>query len=195
MAPLPVLPACDNRHFDQCLRILTASLPRKGADDLAGDLMLAAYRRKLGHMPAGQISYLTDQALERCKWFPTIAECIQIAAGWERDDEAYHRRNRAAAAVRHEKQNRMEETMAAIRSGAMSDDEINALPERWISIAETRGLLMMREGKYVVRPSVLASMDNPACPPPSPREETRHDRGRAGTRGDREMARQDVISS
>lgn len=130
-------------------------MPRKGADDLTGDLMLAAYRRKLGHMPAEQISFLTDRALERCKWFPTIAECLQIAAEWERNDDDVHRRNRAIAAVRHEKQARMEEAMAAMQAGAITQGEIDTLPERWLSIAETRGLLRREDGgRYVLRPVV-----------------------------------------
>ena len=159
---LPALPACDTRHFDQCMRVLRAALPSQNADDLSGELLVAAYRRKLGHMPAEQISFIADQALEECRWFPAIAECMDIAKRWERDDAAVRERNLALASVRWEKQHRMEEAMAAIRSGVMSEDEINAMPDRWISIAETRGLLMMRDGKYVVRPSALTPTGEPA---------------------------------
>lgn len=153
--PLPSLPPCDSQHFSQCMRIMIAALPRQNADDISAELFVAAYRRKLGHMPAEQISFITDQALESCRWFPTIAECMDIAKRWERDDVAVRERNLALASARWEKQHRMEDAMAAIRSGAMSEDDINALPDRWLSIADTRGLLMMRDGKYVVRPSAL----------------------------------------
>lgn len=154
--PLPALPPCDERHFTQCLRVMTAALPRQGSDDLSGELFIAAYKRKLGHMPKDQINYITDQALERCKWFPTIAECMSIGAEWERNDEAVRNQANAIAAIGREKQQRMEEAMQAMRDGTISQSEIDALPPRWQSIGETRGYLRRGDdGGYALRPPLI----------------------------------------
>lgn len=161
-APLPTLPPCDSRHFDQCLRILVAALPRKGADDIGGELMVAAYRRKLGHMPLEQINFMTDQALEQCKWFPTIMECLEIASRWERRDEHVRQQSRAIALVGWEKQARMEDAMSAMDAGTITQAEIDALPPRWQSIAETRGYLRRVEGGYMLRAPVRP-LEGPAA--------------------------------
>lgn len=154
--PLPALPPCDERHFTQCLRVMTAALPRQGSDDLSGELFIAAYKRKLGHMPKDQINYITDQALERCKWFPTIAECMGIGAEWERNDEAVRNQANAIAAIGREKQQRMEEAMQAMRDGTISQGEIDALPPRWQSIGETRGYLRRDDdGGYALRSPLI----------------------------------------
>lgn len=135
---------------------MTAALPRQGSDDLSGELFIAAYKRKLGHMPKDQINYITDQALERCKWFPTIAECMSIGAEWERDDEAVRNQANAIAAIGREKQQRMEEAMQAMRDGTINQDEIDALPPRWQSIGETRGYLRRGDdGGYALRPPLI----------------------------------------
>src|SRR5690606_12106033 len=47
-SPLPPLPPCDNQYFSQCLRMMLAVLPRRQADDIAGELFVAAYEQALG---------------------------------------------------------------------------------------------------------------------------------------------------
>lgn len=94
-APLPCLPPVTERHLAQCLRVMLAVLPRQQSDDLAGELFVAAYYRQLGHMPTDQISYLADQATKQCRWFPTIAECLEIASGWRRCDADTLRQSKA----------------------------------------------------------------------------------------------------
>lgn len=156
-APLPALPPCDGQHFAQCLRIMIAALPRQNADETTAELFVAAYRRKLGHLPKDAINHMTDQALERCKWFPTIMECLSIVESWTRDDEHVRQRDRAIAAVRWEKQDRMEEIMTALDRGEATQAQVDAMPERWQSIAETRGLLRrLPEGGFVVRATIIA---------------------------------------
>lgn len=151
-APLPTLPPCDARHFDQCLRIMIAALPRQSSDELGGELLVAAYRRKLGHMPTDQINFVTDKALERCRWFPTIMECLEIAMTWQRNDDALRQQQNAVASIGCEKQARMDEAMTAMEAGTISQPEIDALPPRWQSIAETRSLLRrLDDGSYVLR--------------------------------------------
>jgi hypothetical protein len=60
-------------------------LPRKGGDDLASELMARAYYRLLGHLSQDEISRLTEMVLDRCRWFPTVAECRDIMA-----ERSYH---------------------------------------------------------------------------------------------------------
>lgn len=94
-APLPSLPPCDDRHLLQSLRVMLAVLPRQHSDDLAGELFVETYRRQLNEYPAPAISYMVDQATRRCRWFPTIAECIEIIGGWRRHDADTMRRDEA----------------------------------------------------------------------------------------------------
>ena len=91
-APLPSLPPCGDRHLMQCLRGMLAVLPRQNSDDVAGELFVEMYRRQLGEHPADAISYLVDQATRNCRWFPTIAECLEIISGWRRWDSDTQRR-------------------------------------------------------------------------------------------------------
>ena len=62
------------QHFFKCLRLWDAMLPRKQGDDLASELMARAYYRMLGHLSQDEISALTEMVLDRCRWFPTVAE-------------------------------------------------------------------------------------------------------------------------
>lgn len=96
VSPLPDPTPCDERHLNQCLRVMLAVLPRQAANELSGELFVAAYAKKLGHLPKDAVSYLADKAMERCRWFPTISECLDFAREWKRDDE--HTRRKALAA-------------------------------------------------------------------------------------------------
>lgn len=147
--PLPALQPCDDRHFAQCIRIMLATLSKRNSDDLSGDLLLAAYRRILGHHPREAIDYLCLEVLARCKWFPSIAECSEILAGWKRKDN----RPIAAARARHERQARLEEAMVALERGELTGEQIGAMPERFLQIALTRGLVWFDpDGTYRPRP-------------------------------------------
>lgn len=152
VAPLPALPPCEDGHFAKCLRTMAAVLPRQNPDDTGAELFVAAYQRKLGHMPKAQISFIADKALDRCEWFPTIKECLEIAAGWERNDEALRIRGAARAAVLSEKQQRMEEVMARLEAGEMTQAELSGLPEKWQRIADARGLVLWSEDGFLIRP-------------------------------------------
>lgn len=83
--------------------MMLAVLPRQTTDDLGGELFVAAYERQLGHYPADAINFLVDEATRRCKWFPTISECLELLAHWRRHDDATIRRLDARAAVNRER--------------------------------------------------------------------------------------------
>lgn len=90
-APLPSLPPCDSDHLTKVLRTMLAVLPRRNADDLAGELFAAAYEDALWKYPNDAITFLGRDAMRNCKWFPTIAECIERISEWRRDDEPARR--------------------------------------------------------------------------------------------------------
>jgi hypothetical protein len=152
VAPLPTLEPCDRDHFNQCLRVMLAVLPKRNSDDVSGKLLISAYQKKLGGYPTDQISYLADQATAKCEWFPSIAECISLMQGWKRNDDPVHVRRRAETAVRRELEARMDETMARLAAGQCDQAEIDALPIRWKEIAETRSYLWRhQDGTYTAR--------------------------------------------
>lgn len=152
---IPALPLCDEKHFIQCFRVLQAALPRKSSDELSGELLVAAYRRKLGHLSKAAISHLADQALDKCHWFPTIAECLEIVAGWERDDRGYMEIMNARARLQRHAQEEMEAAMRRLRDEPTQPEDIAALPDQWQRIAETRGLIRWSDGRYVQRLRVV----------------------------------------
>ena len=113
LSPLPPITPTDERHLNQCLRVMLAVLPKRNSDEVSGELFVAAYQKKLGHLHRNAVSFLADKAMEKCQWFPTIAECLEIVDDWRRDDEHAKRRNKAAAILRAERQQR--EAEAATR--------------------------------------------------------------------------------
>lgn len=101
--PLCALPPCDSRLFGQTLRMMLAVLPRRQADDLSGELFVAAYERQLAHYPDDAITFLCDEAVRTCRWFPTVSECLEILARWKRRDAAVKRQAEAERLARQER--------------------------------------------------------------------------------------------
>lgn len=167
-SPLPVLAACSDSAFDEQFRTVLASLPKRNSDEVSGELMTRAYRGKLGAFSAAQIAFLWDTVLERCQWFPSIAECLTILAEWERDDAAVKLQERAKSIVFWELQSRFDETMARLAKNDCSQREIDALPERWKDMAETYGYLMRSDdGGYFARvPGAIARLTDNRRPEP-----------------------------
>lgn len=108
-SPLPPEAASTERHFNQCLRVMLAVLPKRGADELTGELFVAAYQRKLSQYSDAAISFLADKAMERCQWFPTIHECLEILTDYRRHDDAVRRRHEASQVAAKEGEYRRKE--------------------------------------------------------------------------------------
>lgn len=152
-SPLPPPIPCDEDYFLKCMTVMQASLPRRASDDMSGEALVDAYRWKLGSQPRSAISHLTSVALDRCKWFPTIAECMEIIGGWTRNDEALRTKRRAEVLARNERLARLDETIAALENGELDAEQIYALPDRFRDIALTRGLIWADpDGTYRPRP-------------------------------------------
>lgn len=68
-------------HFLKCLRLWQAMLAKRASDEIDGELLAKGYWRVLGEkLTEQEMSALTEMVLERCKWFPTVAECREIMA-------------------------------------------------------------------------------------------------------------------
>jgi len=143
--PVPALPPAGEDHFLKCMRTLRL-LPGRGDDELSGELRLNLYRRHLGNLPREALSFLAEQATLSCRWFPTPSECLDIVKRWERTDAAYHAVRNARLIGTRERQARLDDARRKLRAGEMSQQEADALPERWRNILMTEGELNPRTG-------------------------------------------------
>jgi hypothetical protein len=144
---------CDAKVLSQVMRSLSI-LPRKADDEVTGDLRVALYRRMLGPYPTPVISFLCEEVLRRCRWFPSIAECIEIIADFPGGaTDLAKAKQIAAARIRFETQARFEEAMAKLKARVMPQRDIDALPPFWRKAGETSGFLKVDpDGRYVARP-------------------------------------------
>jgi len=149
-APVPALPSTTPEHFAACLRSLSI-LPRRADDDTTGEQRAKLYARLLSDYPADALSFMTRAALERCQWFPSIAECKAILAEWRRADDAVHVKAVAWSKGEAERRARFEDLCKSVPS--MSIGEINALPHQTKMALENRCLLSrLSSGLFVPRP-------------------------------------------
>ena len=155
--PLPREEPCDARHFGQCLRIMLAVLPKRSQDDLSGELFVAAYQRKLGDRSNAAISFLADKAMERCQWFPTIAECLEILADYRRSDIVMTKWLDVRHAVSREENTRNLEArrFRHDRTPALTQADVDVMPDYLRRIGVASGALMVDdEGKTVLQPPI-----------------------------------------
>lgn len=149
--PLPPPEACDDQHFAKCFRLMSAVLPKQSKDELAGKLFVAGYQRILQAYPKDAISFLAEQAMTRCRWFPTIAECIEILQEWRRSDAETRRRSHILQAIRREEEaRRIDQREASRDMRPMTPEEVAALPEPVISLGLSCGALKRLDDGTVV---------------------------------------------
>jgi hypothetical protein len=61
------------------LRYWDANLAKRNADEMSAKLQSEALWRMIGQrLTEAEMSQLTEMVLERCEWFPSIAECKRI---------------------------------------------------------------------------------------------------------------------
>lgn len=149
--PLPAPEACDDQHFAKCFRLMSAVLPKQSKDELAGKLFVAGYQRILQGYPKDAISFLAEQAMTRCRWFPTIAECIDIIQEWRRSDEHTRKRSFVLQAIRREQEaRRIEQHQASRQVKPMTAEEVAALPEPMIALGLSCGALKRLDDGTVI---------------------------------------------
>lgn len=124
---------------------MLAVLPKQKTDELGGELFVEAYRRQLGKYPNEAISYLTERVTATCKWFPTIAECLEILSGWQRRDDAVMRRSKAKDLIYRERDARRTDAIEARDPQPMTQAEVDNLPATLREIGLKLGYLRKDE--------------------------------------------------
>ena len=150
--PIPDLPTCDRKTFNQVLRMMLAALPRRQADDISGELFVAAYERQLGHINRSQAEYLLDKSLQTCKWFPTIAECLELLEGWRRNDEHVLRRAKIKGMMAREINTRNSINWPKVEVPKITQEAVDAMSPELIRMGLTCGALYKDEKTGKVRP-------------------------------------------
>lgn len=150
-APLPALEMADDVFLAQILRMMDV-LPRRDDDSVGGKLRHRAYELVIGRYPRQALEFLATEALRGSKFYPSTTECVEILTRWRRDDDSVRSKLAAGTAVRHERQSRFDDAMKRLAAGKVSQAEIDAMPERWKSVGETRAYLWRHEdGSYTAR--------------------------------------------
>lgn len=166
-SPLPPLETCGPEYFSQCLRMMLAVLPKRQSDDVSGELFVAAYSGALGSYSKPQMTYLCQEAVKRCKWFPTVAECIEILNEWRRSDGEVLGRERAKRLIRQEHWARQDDERKAEfewsdkGSHRMTQSAVDALPDAVKAIGLRRGYLVKGEDG-IVRPLTVQEEPEPS---------------------------------
>ena len=135
---------------------MLAALPKRSQDDVSGELLVAAYQRKLGHLSAAQLSYIADKALGECKWFPTIAECLEMLEGYRRNDDMVQRQALAAKIYNREIEsyNNDRRTWENARAHFMTQEQVDAMTDQVKRIGVACGALIQGDDG-VIRPRRL----------------------------------------
>lgn len=131
----------DYEHFLKVLRSLSL-LKRRNDDDLTADLRDRLYWAKLRHLPKAAIAFIADKGLERWEWFPTIKECLDLAAEWKPPvvgDGLL--RIAVKSRITAEVGARWSDLRFAILRSEMTVEQIAALPERTLHQLDNENLI------------------------------------------------------
>lgn len=151
---LPPPASCPVDSFNATMAGLQACLPSQSRSDVSLEAQAEAYGRMLGGYSAEAIQHLEVTALARLKWFPTIAECIEILKEFPTRNPLAEKRSAVLRRISAEHTTRFDEAMARLATEEPQQDWIDALPETWKQMAETRSLLRVdEEGRYTLRHS------------------------------------------
>lgn len=157
---LPPPVPCPEAEFYSIMAGLQACLPSQSRSDISLEAQAEGYRRMLGEYPLAAMKYLEAEVLKRCQWFPTIAECLNILKGFTVRHPLAVKRSEVLRRISAEHTTRFDEAMFRL----VADDEvpqawIDALPETWKQMAETRSLLRLEEdGSYTLRQSAAREL-------------------------------------
>lgn len=131
---------------------MDAVLPKQSKDMVSGKLFVMGYQRVLQGYPKDAIAYLAEQSMRRCRWFPTIAECIDIIDEWRRDDADMRRRQKAYQIASRERKRRHDlESMANHQPlPDITADQIAKMSPTMIELGIKCGALMRLDDGTVV---------------------------------------------
>lgn len=153
-SPVPKWEPVEAQHLLERLRTLDSLLPRRKADALSGELNQRVYVRALRHMPKAQIDFLWAEAVRTLEWFPTVKQCLDIAAKWTGKQQAENLPALAAAKSDRERFHRLQAIRHRLRDEVVEQDWIDALTPGERKVLETEILLMRDEetGAYRQHP-------------------------------------------
>ena len=140
--PAEHIPA-SRQEFAKHLQFIKATLPTQYSDEESGQQRTAVYARILGDYSNAALSYMTARVCSELDWFPTPHQCLAILADYIAPTT---RKDKALAICSQHTQAKFEQWIAALQK--RQPVELDGKPERWLRIAETRGLLRCIEGKY-----------------------------------------------
>jgi hypothetical protein len=151
-APLPSLPGVGDEGFGKAMKLLETSLKRR-KDDAEGDgeLKFRAYRKCLSHLSHPQLWWAVEQAMIRLTFFPTIKELLDIAAGWERRDEATEA-HRLAKLLMNREVNRRLKYQARKPVPPMTQEMIDTMDPELRKLGLKLGYLIEQDGKVIAAP-------------------------------------------
>ena len=159
-SPVPAPLPCDAEEFARLMRTLSTMNSRADDDD-TGKLRLAVLRRVIGHYPREALAYMVEKAITTLDWFPTPKQCLDILAGWRRNDEIAARHAAAVRLVRAERRARFDDIMATLERREVDQAGIDALPEQMRRIAAERGFLRLHDdGVYRARVETRTNGDS-----------------------------------
>lgn len=138
-SPLPRSLPCPPGDFAERMRYLASALPRQNKDGVAGELMVAAYRRHLAEYSAEALDFLVNEAPRELDWFPTIKQCLSILSRFEARDAQMIRMCRALA--ERERWERFKDMKRAVRNGCCDPAMIARLTDRQRATAREEGLI------------------------------------------------------
>lgn len=149
--------ACTPDFLKKALMAMLAVLPRQGKDAATGAIMVEQYVRVLGKMPKGAIEHLWRESINRLRWFPTIAECKEIAGEWvSRAQELKHAKSIAESKIAREKDFRFRDAIDGLRKRTVSQADLDGLEDKWKAYAAEQGYLWrMKDGSYLIRPETM----------------------------------------
>lgn len=147
--PLPKSSPSSDEQFAACMRSLDI-LPRRADDRTRAELRVKLYQRKLGVFPYHVLGQMVSKALDTCKFFPTISECLAMLPPTDSDCASIRARAKSVAEIEH--QHRLDDALAMMAKRELTDWDIEQLPERWKRIGEAKGYLWAwPDGRYTVR--------------------------------------------
>jgi hypothetical protein len=131
---------------------MDAVLPKQSKDMVSGKLFVMGYQRVLQGYPKDAIAYLAEQSMRRCRWFPTIAECIDIIDEWRRDDADVRQRQKAQQIANRERKRRQEIESMAKRQPLpeITPEQIEEMSPNMIEIGIKCGALMRLDDGTVI---------------------------------------------
>lgn len=151
-ARLPSPAPLTDENFGKSMKLLEINLKRrKDLSDDDAELMLRTYRRSLAHLSHPQLGWAIGQAIKRLTFYPTVKELLDIAAGWERRDDATEAKRLAKLMVNREVNRRL---VAQSRKPVppMTQEMVDAMSPELRSMGLKLGHLIEVDGKVVPAP-------------------------------------------